>query len=140
MTERTASTVARHQSSGSCSAQPGLSILIGLCSPVAAPITWPSGRMITARVPVVPTSIPMRYGIRNRAVEKLEFRNHREACAFRTRMVGIMQNNSFGFFTGWNHLRMPLPAGLFPLPGLCRALHSLEDGLILYAVGEVRRR
>src|SRR5713226_7026217 len=49
---------ARHQSRGSCSAQPNSGDAISACSAVAAPSTRPASSSSTARVPPVPTSIP----------------------------------------------------------------------------------
>src|SRR5229473_666635 len=54
----TATQVARHQSRGSCSAQPNSGDAISACSAVAAPSTRPASSSSTARVPPVPTSIP----------------------------------------------------------------------------------
>src|SRR5216684_5208827 len=54
----TATQVARHQSLGSCSAQPNSGDAISACSAVAAPSTRPASSTSTARVPPVPTSIP----------------------------------------------------------------------------------
>src|SRR5258708_15004235 len=58
---RIAEQAARHQSSGSCSAQPTLEDDIGACSAVAAPSTRPASSSSTARVPPVPTSIPRSF-------------------------------------------------------------------------------
>ena len=52
-----AASVARHQSSGSCSAQPGLGIESGY-SRSARPTISPSGVSASALTPLVPTSIP----------------------------------------------------------------------------------
>src|SRR5216684_5194768 len=58
MHSRIAEQATRHQSSGSCSAQPTLGDDIGACSAVAALSTRPVSSSSTARVPLVPTSIP----------------------------------------------------------------------------------
>ena len=57
---RTASPVARHQSSGSCSAQPGRGDAKAMCSAVAEPTSRPPASMTSARVPPVPTSMPRK--------------------------------------------------------------------------------
>src|SRR5713101_8932707 len=58
---RIAEQAARHQSRGSCSAQPTLDDDIRACSAVAAPSTRPVSSSSTARVPLVPTSIPRSF-------------------------------------------------------------------------------
>src|SRR5829696_1417440 len=58
---RTASPVARHQSAGSCSAQPGRGVAKAACSVVAEPTIRPDGSITSARVPLVPTSIPRKF-------------------------------------------------------------------------------
>ena len=55
---RMASTVARHQSSGHCSAHRGRSIRMSSCAAVNAARTLPSRSTSRARVPPVPISIP----------------------------------------------------------------------------------
>ena len=55
---RTASPVARHQSRGSCSAQPGRGDANAACSEVADPRMRPRSSSRSARVPPVPTSMP----------------------------------------------------------------------------------
>ena len=57
-TSRMAFCAARHQSSGSCSAQPGCGVRNGSCSAEAEPTSCPFSSTSTARVPPVPTSIP----------------------------------------------------------------------------------
>lgn len=59
---RTAMAAARHQSRGSCSAQPGCGLAKLACSSVPEARTAPSSSRMTARVPLVPTSMP-RMGI-----------------------------------------------------------------------------
>jgi hypothetical protein len=59
---RTARAAARHQSRGSCSAQPGCGLAKLACSSVPEARTAPCSSRIAARVPLVPTSIP-RIGI-----------------------------------------------------------------------------
>ena len=59
---RTASAAARHQSRGSCSAQPGCGLAKLACSSVPEARTAPWSSTMTARVPLVPTSMP-RIGI-----------------------------------------------------------------------------
>ncbi len=56
-----ATQAARHQSRGSCSAQPNCGDTIGACSAVAEPNTRPASSSSTARVPPVPTSIPRSF-------------------------------------------------------------------------------
>jgi len=58
---RTARLVARHQSSGRCSAHSDLREAKGTCSSVADATMRPSSPMTKARVPPVPTSMPRRY-------------------------------------------------------------------------------
>ena len=58
--ERSAACVARHQSSGDCSAQAGRGDANAAWSHVPAPSTRPSLPTTRARVPLVPTSIPTR--------------------------------------------------------------------------------
>ena len=58
---RTAAPLARHQSRGSCSAQPVRGDANGTCSSVAEPAMRPVASMMMARVPPVPTSMPIRY-------------------------------------------------------------------------------
>jgi hypothetical protein len=53
-----ASSDARHQSSGSCSAQPVRGERNGACSLVSDPRSVPSSFRISAREPPVPTSMP----------------------------------------------------------------------------------
>ena len=62
MAWRTASAVARHQSRGSCSAQPGRGLANGACSSFADARILPFSSTMIARVPPVPTSTP-RVGI-----------------------------------------------------------------------------
>ena len=57
-----ASCAARHQSSGSCSAQPMCSEWTGAWSAEWEARTWPARSMRTARVPPVPTSMPRNMG------------------------------------------------------------------------------
>ena len=61
-TARVAATVAAHQSSGSCSDQPGLGDEIG-CGDVAVASTAPSSVQISVFVPLVPMSMPSRWGM-----------------------------------------------------------------------------
>ena len=61
MASRMASCAARHQSSGSCSAQPGCGVRKGAWSLAALEITLPLASTMTARVPPVPTSIPRNH-------------------------------------------------------------------------------
>src|SRR5215831_4914884 len=56
-----ASCAARHQSSGSCSAQPGCDVRNGACSLEAPLISLPFSSTTTARVPPVPTSMPRNH-------------------------------------------------------------------------------
>jgi hypothetical protein len=49
---------ARHQSRGSCSAQPGSGLAKLACSSVPEARTTPCSSRMTARVPLVPTSMP----------------------------------------------------------------------------------
>jgi len=58
---RAATPVARHQSSGRCSAHPICGEANGSCSSVAEEITFPDLSIIKARVPPVPISIPRTY-------------------------------------------------------------------------------
>lgn len=60
---RTARAAARHQSRGSCSAQPGTGLAKLACSSVPEASTAPCSSRMRARVPLVPTSMP-RIGIR----------------------------------------------------------------------------
>src|SRR5687768_5109645 len=62
-TARVALTVACHQSSGCCSLHPGLGEKIG-CSAIAVASTRPSSSQIRVLVPLVPMSIPSRWGMR----------------------------------------------------------------------------
>ena len=62
-TLRIASVAARHQSRGSCSAQPGCGLAKLACSSVPDARTVPCSSRMTARVPLVPTSMP-RIGMR----------------------------------------------------------------------------
>ena len=55
---RTATPLARHQSRGSCSAQPGLGLANAACSSDPDAITFPCSSITSARVPLVPTSMP----------------------------------------------------------------------------------
>lgn len=55
---RTAMAAARHQSCGSCSAQPGSALAKLACSSVPEARTAPCSSRMTARVPLVPTSMP----------------------------------------------------------------------------------
>src|SRR5438128_1096272 len=62
--------VAAHQSSGFCSLQPGLGDEIG-CSAVAVARTWPSSSQMSVLVPLVPMSMPSKWGM----VESIFWRN-----------------------------------------------------------------
>src|SRR5215469_10579649 len=58
---RTATLQARHQSKGSCSAHPFCGEANAWCSSVPEETTTPHSSISSARVPLVPTSIPRKY-------------------------------------------------------------------------------